>query len=121
MLFINRISVGVIEPYIELFELEELPEDPESFMVRFGAPVELVIIDDDENIIASHEEIGWWDEGEHSDEYRDITLNDINYILRELDGYVDVEYDEVEDDFVILNGKVILSVVPEEEEEFEEE
>jgi hypothetical protein len=120
MLFINRISVGVIEPYIELFELEELPEDPESFMVRFGAPVELVIIDDDENIIASHEEIGWWDEGEHSDEYRDITLNDINYILRELDGYVDVEYDEVEDDFVILNDKVILSVVPE-EEEFEEE
>lgn len=120
MLFINRISVGVIEPYIELFELEELPEDSDAFMVRFGAPVELVIIDDDENIIATHEEIGWWDEGEHSDEYRDITLDDINYILRELDGYVDVEYDEVEDDFVILNDKVILSVVPE-EEEFEEE
>lgn len=121
MFFINRISVGVIEPYIELFELEELPEDPESFMVRFGAPVELVIIDDDESLIASHEEIGWWDEGEHTDELRDITLDDINYILRELDGYVDIEIDDEEDPIypVMYEGKVRLSLQP--EEEFEEE
>ena len=55
MLFINRISVGVVEPYVELFELEELPEDHDAFMAKHGAPVELVIIDDEEEILASHD------------------------------------------------------------------
>ena len=117
MLFINRISVGVIEPYIELFELEEIPEDPEAFMVKHGAPVDLLIIDDEGNIIAFQDQIGWWDEGEDTDELRDITLDDINFILRELDGYVDIEYDEIEDDFVMYEDKIVLSIVPEEEEE----
>jgi hypothetical protein len=119
MLFINRISVGVVEPYIELFELEELPEDADAFMAKHGAPVEIAIIDEDDDILASHDEIGWWDDGDDVDEYREITLDDINYILRELDGYVDIEYDEVEDDFVVIDDKVVLSIVP--EEEFEEE
>jgi hypothetical protein len=111
MLFINRISVGVIEPYIELFELEEVPEDPDAFMAKHGAPVELLIIDEDDELLASHDEIGWWDEGEDSDEYREVTLDDINYILRELDGYIDIE---IEEDYgpVIYDGKVVLTVVP---------
>lgn len=113
MLFINRISVGVIEPYIELFELEEVPEDADAFMAKHGAPVEIVIIDDEGRVIATHDEIGWWDEGDDSDELRDITLDDINYILRELDGYVDVEYDEIEDDFVVYENRIVLSLVPE--------
>jgi hypothetical protein len=119
MLFINRISVGVIEPYIELFELEEIPEDPEAFMVKHGAPIELLIIDDEERIIASHDQIGWWDEGEDTDELRDITLDDINYILRELDGYVDIEYDEIEDDFVMYEDKIVLSIVPDDLEDWD--
>ena len=115
MLFINRISVGVIEPFVELFELDELPEDPDAFMSRHGVPVKLFIIGEGEEIFATHDEIGWWDEGEHTDELRDITIDDINYILRELDGYVDIEYDEVEDDFVIIDDKVVLSIAPEED------
>jgi hypothetical protein len=118
MLFVNRISVGVIEPFIELFELEELPEDPDAFMSRHGVPVELAIIDEDGDLLASHDEIGWWDEGEHTDELRDITLDDINYILRELDGYVDIEYDE-DEGIVFMEDKVVLSIAP--EEELEEE
>ena len=111
MLFTNRISVGVVEPYIELFELEEVPEDTDVFMAKHGAPVELVIIDEDGDLLASHDEIGWWDEGEDSDEYREVTLDDINYILRELDGYIDIE---IEEDYgpVIYDGKVVLTVVP---------
>jgi hypothetical protein len=114
MLFVNRISVGVIEPFIELFELEEIPEDPDAFMSRHGVPVELAIIDEDGDLLASHDEIGWWDEGEHTDELRDITLDDINYILRELDGYVDIEYDE-DEGIVFMEDKVVLSLVPDEE------
>lgn len=111
MLFINRISVGVIEPYIELFELEELPEDADVFMAKHGAPVELVIIDDEEELLASHDEIGWWDDG--SDEYRDVTLDDINYLLRELDGYVDIEVDEY--GVILIEDRVILSLAPEDD------
>ncbi len=117
MLFINRISVGVVEPYIELFELEELPEDTDAFMAKHGAPVEIAIIDEDDDILASHDEIGWWDDGDDVDEYREITLDDINYILRELDGYVDIEMDEY--GVVLMEDRVILTLAP--EEEFEEE
>ena len=116
MLFINRISVGVIEPFIELFELEELPEDPDAFMSRHGVPVELAIIDEDGDLLASHDEIGWWDEGENSDEYRDVTLDDINYILRELDGHVDIQIEDGEDFFVtFIEDRIILSLQPDEE------
>ena len=116
MLFVNRISVGVIEPFIELFELEEIPENPDAFMSRHGVPIELAIIDEDGDLLASHDEIGWWDEGDDSDEYRDITLDDINYILRELDGHVDIQIEDEEDFFVVfIEDKVILSLQPEEE------
>jgi hypothetical protein len=111
MLFVNRISVGVIEPYIELFELEDIPEDPDAFMAKNGAPVELLIINNEGEPIASHDEIGWWDEGDDSDEYRDVTLDDINYLLREFDGYVDIELDD-DEDIVLIEDKVVLSLVP---------
>ena len=116
MLFVNRISVGVIEPFIELFELEEIPENPDAFMSRHGVPVELAIIDESGNLLASHDEIGWWDEGEHTDELRDITLDDINYLLREFDGYIDIEYDE-DEGIVFMEDKVVLSLVPEENDD----
>jgi hypothetical protein len=114
MLFINRISVGVIEPFIELFELEELPEDPDAFMAKHGVPVELAIVDENGNLLASHDEIGWWDEGEDTDELRDITLDDINYLLREFDGYIDIDGDE-DEGVTLIEDKVVLSLVPDEE------
>ena len=122
MLFVNRISVGVMEPYIELFELEEIPKDPDAFMAKNGAPVDLGIIDSDGRPVAIDHEIGWWDDGDDVDEYREVTLDDINYLLRELDGYVDIEYDENEDDFVLIEGKVVLSIAPEDDfEDWDEE
>jgi hypothetical protein len=116
MLFINRISVGVIEPFIELFELEELPENPDVFMSRHGVPVELAIVDESGNLLASHDEIGWWDEGEDTDELRDITLDDINYLLREFDGYIDIDGDE-DEGVTLIEDKVVLSLVPEDNDD----
>lgn len=116
MLFINRISVGVIDPYIELFELEEVPEDQDAFMAKNGAPVEIIIIDEDGDKLASQDEIGWWDDGDDSDEYREVTLDDINYLLRELDGYVDIQIEDEEDFFVVfIEDRVVLSLAPDEE------
>jgi hypothetical protein len=112
MLFINRISVGIMEPYVELYELEEIPKDMDAFMALNGAPVELVLIDDDCSVIATHDQIGWWDDGDDdNDELRDITLEDINHIFRELDGYVDIETDEY--GAFLLEDKVILTLVEE--------
>ncbi len=118
MLFVNRISVGVIEPYIELFELEEIPEDPDAFMAKNGAPVTLVITTiEDDNVRATEEQIGWWDDGDESDEYREVTLDDINFLLRECDGYVDIEFDD-DGDVVLIEGKVVLSLIPEDDFEW---
>jgi hypothetical protein len=115
MLFANKISVGVIEPYVELFELEELPEDADAFMAKHGAPVELGILINDVDIIATHDQIGWWDEGDDVDELRDITLDDVNYLIREFEGYVDILVDDDDDTPIIEEGKVVLSLVPDEE------
>lgn len=109
MLFINRISVGVIEPYVELWELDYIPEDMDDFISKNGAPVELLLIDEDEEIIATTEEIGWIDDGEHTDELRDVTLNDINIILRDYDGYVNIELDE-DGDVVLYDDRIVLSL-----------
>lgn len=118
MLFVNRISVGVVEPYIELFELEEVPEDADAFMAKNGAPVTLVITTiEDDNVRATEEQIGWWDEGEDSDEYREVTLDDVNFLLRECDGYVDIEFDD-DGDIVLIEDKVVLSLIPEDDFEW---
>lgn len=122
MLFVNRISVGVIDPYIELYMLEEIPEDQDAFMSKYGAPVDMFIIDDNEDILAVEEDFGWWDEGPWTDELREITLDDINYILRECDGYIDIEISEDEQDSklpILFEDKIILRI-PESDEDWDE-
>lgn len=115
MLFINRISVGVIEPYVELWELKEVPKDIEEFISKNGAPIELLIIDDNEDVLAFGDQIGWWDEGEHTDELRDVSIEDINTILREHDGYLDIELDDDTLEASLYEDKVLLRFEQEEE------
>jgi len=114
MLFINRISVGVINPYIELFELEEIPENYDEFLSKNGTPIELIIVDENQNIIALQDNIAWWDEGEDVDELRDITLDDINYILKEFEGYVDIQLDD-DNETMMYKNKIVLTFFTEEE------
>ncbi len=120
MLFINRVSVGIMDPYVELFMLEEIPENEHEFMSKNGAPVELFIIDEDDEILATEENFGWWDEGDDTDELRNICLDDINYILRECEGYIDIEIsDETEElDVLLFEDKVILRIPQDDEEKF---
>lgn len=121
MLFVNRISVGVIDPYVELWMLEEIPEDKDEFIAKNGAPVDIFIIDDNEEILATEEDFGWWDEGQHTDELREISLDDINYILQECDGYIDIEIsDETEDPGVILFEDKVILRIPESDDDWDE-
>jgi hypothetical protein len=114
MLFVNKISVGIMDPYIELWELDDdIPEDIDLFMSTNGAPVNLFIVDGDGDIIANPEEIGLWDIGEESDELYEISLEEINFLLREFDGAVEIQLDEDDEEFYIpiyYDEQVVLRV-----------
>lgn len=93
MWFIQKFRTGTRWEHSELFELKQVPANEQEFIDKNGYPVEPYIIGEDDQILAEPDEIGWWDEGEHTDEYRDITLKDINFILNEFDGEVAIEVD----------------------------
>lgn len=108
-----------------LFELDHIPFDEEKWLVENGAPVELYIIDGDD-VIAEPHEIGWFDESEDSDELREVTLNDINLILNEYDGWLEIQI--VEETFeeeemivpIMYEQKVVINLITEEEEDEED-
>lgn len=101
--------------------LEHVPFDEDDYIQMNGYPVELYIIypgnpniANDGYVIAQPHQIGWWDEGEHTDELRDITVKEINNIIEFYDGNVDIE---VEPDYdengypvpMFAEGQVIMS------------
>lgn len=114
--FITKINPGTRKEYSEIWELDKHPtESLEEFIVKHGAPVEPYLIYD-EQVLVEPDEIGWWDEGDTTDELRDITLKDINNILEYWDGFVDVEIDddlfenEEEISPIIYANKVVLCI-----------
>lgn len=125
--FITKINPGTKKEYSEIWELDKHPtESLEEFIVKHGAPVEPYIMYN-EQALAEPEEIGWWDEGDNTDELRDITLKDINYLLEYFDGFVDIEIDDDlldnEDEIspVLYMNKVLLCFPGLYEDEYEEE
>ena len=121
----GMLFVRVTEHETILWELETIPFDKEKFLVEHGAPMEICIIDGDD-ILAEPHEIGWWDEGEHVDELRPISLKDINVIINEYDGWLDIEihesfYDEEISTIIpnFVEQKVVLKFLTEEEEDDE--
>ncbi|MFN9112091.1 MAG: hypothetical protein ACK5XN_18655 [Bacteroidota bacterium] len=112
MLFIEASEEG-----IQLFELNSIPRDEEKFIIDNGSPVELFIVDGDDVIVEPHE-IGWIDEG--GDNLYPISLEEINYILNECDGWLELEIIEDffdEDEQIVPNfvdEKVIIRIRTEE-------
>ena len=71
----------------ELYELEFNNSATESYMEEYGCPVDLSLFEWNPanpyvNQFATSHEIGWIDEGDDSDEIREIMIDDINSILR---------------------------------------
>lgn len=132
MLFVNKVHHGSIKEQIEIFALDKLPIDEEEFLQKNGYPVHLNIIDEMDNVIAEHEEIGWWDEGDDTDELYDVSLYHINNVLNNFDALLEIEGEmysiddgEAVDDEMFtpnyLENKVVLRYLQEEEEIDEEE
>jgi len=114
-LFVNALKEG-----IEVYELDEDVRDTESYMGEHGYPIELELtaISPENNlpyILAYHEEIGWIDEGEDSEDMHEITTNDINEILRNR-GYCQAQVSNSNMEIPIYDeGKVIIKIIEEEQ------
>ena len=116
MLFQRKVSMlklRTLIEYYEIFELKEVPRDRESFVLINGWPVEPFIFtitanpDAFADPLARPHQIGWFDEGEHSDELRDIDIKDYNYILENEDGIIEIEVDE----YITEDGEEIVTPI----------
>jgi hypothetical protein len=118
----GMLFIKVNEESILIYELDKIPLDEQSYIIENGAPVELCIIDENNNVLAEYNEIGWIDDGEHTDELRSITLEDINFIFNEYEGWLELEI--IEDLYDVegliipnfINEKIIISLISDEEE-----
>lgn len=116
-------------------------EQMETFLQLNGYPVEPYLyiqgnpnIPDETFVIATPEQIGWFDEDEESDEMHDITIKEINNIL-DNDGWCEIEVeeehlddDEAQEDYinilpVLLENKVTIRYIfdDDDDEDYEEE
>jgi hypothetical protein len=99
---------GRIYEYLQLHELTHIPQDMESYIAFNGAPVEPYIVmptqnkDDKEEILATPDQIGWWDQGDTADDLEDLTVQIINAYVYGEDGE---------------NGDIALEVFDSEDEE----
>lgn len=120
MKFITKIGGNGVEPELFVFTLQEVPIEPESFMAINGAPVTINIITtgSDGEIIALHNEIGLFDDGEGN--LLPITDEQINTIITSYNGVMNVESDETGDP-ILYDGKVIISYLSSSENEEGEE
>jgi hypothetical protein len=125
MLFINKIART---DDVELFILEELPDDEEKFVVTHGYPVEPYIIQHEllnnvetPIILAIPEQIGWWDGGDDVDDLKEISLEEINNVISQFTGLLEIylEDDEIGDP-LLIEDRVILKYLTD-DEEYEDE
>ena len=118
MFFVNKI---VRTDDIELFILEEIPEDEETFLVTHGYPIELYVIQHEllnntetPIILATPEQIGWWDDDD-SDEFTEISLEKINNIISQFTGLLEIYIDDETDAPLLVENKVVLKYLTDEE------
>lgn len=109
----------------QVFFLEKLPRNREEFIMANGYPIYFSIANDKDNIVLDlpkfegMDSIAWWDEGDHTDEFRDITVKDINEILENVDGYISVLVDDETEEIVLEEDKPILTFPRPEHQEHE--
>jgi hypothetical protein len=91
MLFMKILHPGTVKELIELWTLDRVPQDKDRFLSENGAPIELFIADEEGEVLAEPEEIAWFDLGEAFMTLTDISLKELNIILNEYDGLVEIE------------------------------
>ena len=114
MYFITKLNPGTRKEYVELWQLTEIPQNTEEFLVKNGYPVRLQVVIDGMPV-AEQEDVGWFDAGDDVDELEDISLKQINTILADYDGQLEIDVCEMEDEegdlsyvTTLIQGKVTL-------------
>ena len=119
----TRVMLG-IENYIEIYKLDRIPSiSLEEYIEEHGFPITFSIVyegngnDEIPVVLANSSHIGWWDEGEDSDEYYDVTLKELNTIIQEYDWEVNLLMDDTGEKLItdIFEGKCILSYIKQNE------
>ncbi len=107
----------------QVFKPEKAPQDSEQYIQQHGYPVAPWIIDQgnpnipEETIIAIPNQIGWIDEGDHTDELMDIEVRHINHILDRYDGWIYVEVDD-DGEPILFMDKVTISYADDDDDEW---
>lgn len=128
MLFMNKLYPGTDKEHVEIYALSHLPRDIDQFYVDNGFPIKFFIIEEGNLnsseiiILATHDQIGWWDESDESDELYEVTLKHINNIFNDFDGHLSICIDEELEQPELLEERVIISYpyLFEEEEEIKD-
>jgi hypothetical protein len=94
MLFMKILHQGTIKESIEVWTLDRAPQNKDLFLSENGAPIELYVMDEEGEVLAEPEEIAWFDLGEAFMTLTDISLKELNIILNEYDGLVEMEIDD---------------------------
>ncbi len=99
-----------IMPYeFEIYQLNHIPKESiEEYVEKHGFPIKFKLVEEgnpnlnDHQVVATHEQIGWWDEDVDSDDLSDINITQLNYILNEQAGLVniEVEFDEETNNYI---------------------
>lgn len=125
MLFFRILNGGTFKEHIEIYALDRIPLNEEEYIRENGHPIEMYVVDNEYNAqdpLVQPEQIAWFDEGPETEDLHDITIKEINTILNDYGGYVDVEVDEEYPDIVILaEGKAILSYISDYDDDIEDD
>jgi hypothetical protein len=91
-----------------------------------GYPIELYIIQHEllnntetPIILATPEEIGWWDY-EELDEFTEISIEEINNVISQFTGLLEIYIDDETDVPLLVENKVVLKYLTDDEEEHDE-
>ena len=110
--------------YLHVHTLDKIPKDQDKYIRENGFPVHMYLIaqeqsnpDVSERILAAHDQIGWWDDGNDVDTLRTMELSDINNILMN-EGYVMVDADEDGDPILEMGHVTLCSHMNDEDEEW---
>jgi hypothetical protein len=119
-----EIGMWYINKENQVYILDKLPHNQEEFIKENGYPIELMLSNDENNVVYhlyldDKNSVAWWDEGDHTDEFRDITLKDINEIFENVDGYISVLVDDETEEIVLEEDKPILTFPRPEHQEHE--
>jgi len=122
----GMLFVTIKDQAIHIHEMTMVPRDVELYTQLNGMPVELYIVFEGNpnlkefEILATPEQIGWFDDGDYSDEISDITVRQINTIFSDYQGYLALEIDDVTKEPTLYDNKVTIRYVDEGDDDWEE-